>query len=183
MFADRGSTDPTAPATDIQQAGVPCCPFHAVVAPGQRIGEIMRDALVKLAVLVVFTRLVSTTPAPLLIFSREITVSPSFSFPFFNLYRHGDGDRTFTTIERTRQSSREFYPPSRRCGDFRTTVTLVISVTKPAFACRIPRTRHFPACRLPHGYVRSLYRPHKRGVEAYANRPMSWLSSPDVDPH
>ncbi|CCJ97195.1 hypothetical protein BN130_3762 [Cronobacter malonaticus 507] len=38
---------------DVQQAGVLLLPFHAIMAPGQRIGEVVRDVLVELFIFVV----------------------------------------------------------------------------------------------------------------------------------
>ena len=49
---------------DVQQAGVLLFPFHTVVAPGQRIGEVVGDVLVKLVVLVVFNFSFITRPQP-----------------------------------------------------------------------------------------------------------------------
>ncbi len=83
---------------DIQQAGVLLLTFHAVVAPGQRIGEIMRDVLVKLVVLVVFNFRLVTGPQRL----GLVDFLPGnhgfavFFFPFFNLYRQCDVIGIFT---------------------------------------------------------------------------------------
>ncbi len=100
-FCDRGSIgDPTAPGCDgIYTAGcVLLLTFHAVVAPCQRIGEIMRDVLVNslyLSSSLPPTCCGSTNARSLVDFPVKSRFRRLF-FPFFNLYRQCDAIGIFT---------------------------------------------------------------------------------------
>ena len=77
---------------DIQQAGVLLLTFHTVVAPGQRVSEVVSDVLVEFVVLVVFDFRLVTGPQRL----RLVDFFPGnhglavFLFGFFDLYRQRD---------------------------------------------------------------------------------------------
>ncbi|MPN53283.1 hypothetical protein SDC9_200947 [bioreactor metagenome] len=106
MFVIAVPHVPRCPRRDVQQTGVLLLPFYAVVAPGQRIGKIVRDMLVKLVVLVVFDFRLVTGPQRL----RLVDLLPGndgfavFLFLFFNLNRQGDmvgifaDDRTYAPV-------------------------------------------------------------------------------------
>ena len=76
----------------IQQAGVLLLAFHAVVAPDQRIGEVMGDMLVELFVLVIADFGLATGPQRLgfVDFLEADDGFAVFFFMFFNLNRQGD---------------------------------------------------------------------------------------------
>ena len=82
---------------NVQQAGVLLLPFHTVVAPGQRVGKVVGDVLVKLVVLVVFNFSFVARPQRL----RLVDFLPGnhgfavFLFLFFNLNRQRDVVRIF----------------------------------------------------------------------------------------
>ena len=77
---------------DVQQAGVLLLPFHAVVAPGQRVGKVVGDVLVELVIFVVFNFRLVARPQRL----RLVDFLPGnhgfavFLFLFFNLNRQSD---------------------------------------------------------------------------------------------
>ena len=91
---------------DIQQAGVLLLAFHAVVAPGQRVGKIVGDMLVERFVFVVVQLGFITRPQRL----RFVDFLPGnhgfavFLFGFFNFYRQRDmvgvfaDDRTYAPV-------------------------------------------------------------------------------------
>lgn len=141
------------------QAGVLLLTFNAVVAPGQRIVKVVGDVFVELFVLFIgdFRLVTSPQRLALLIFSQEITVSPSFSSRFSISTGSAIWSEYLLMMERTRQSSRNSSSPSRRCRVISVPrSSLVMSATvyspSPADSQKTPFSGFSPGRASTHGH-------------------------------